>query len=49
MKSIVYFASLLIASTSAAYASEEPTVVTGSPYTEHVTYTQSDLTTDKGV
>jgi UrcA family protein len=49
MKSIVYFASLLIASTGAAYASEEPTVVTGSPYVEHVTYTQSDLTTDKGV
>lgn len=50
MKSIVYFAGLLIASTGIAYADGEPTVVTPpSPYVEHVPYNSSDLTSEQGV
>ena len=50
MKSIVYFAGLLIASTGIAYADDQPTVVTPpSPYVEHVPYKQADLTTEAGV
>lgn len=50
MKSIVYFAGLLIASTGVAYANGEPTVVTPpSPYVEHVSYKQSDLTSEQGI